>query len=165
MISDRCTRHVPVKLTMSGCCSHQRVNAAVHSWARRGSYAAWQPMITPQYTKPLTIGESSPAVTATMASSRRPRPSATRPCLISMMPWSCAARANRSASPKRSPTATASAAGGDGRVVLAGCLVFQHGRQQQVALLDAVTTFALDQPPSPADPALGPARLARGSRG
>ena len=37
MISARCTRHVPVKLTMSGCCSHQRVSAAVHSWARRGS--------------------------------------------------------------------------------------------------------------------------------
>ena len=48
MISARCTRQVPVKLTMSGCCSHQRVSAAVHSCARRGSYAAWQPVITPQ---------------------------------------------------------------------------------------------------------------------
>jgi hypothetical protein len=48
MISARCRRHVPVKLTMSGCCSHHVVSAAVHSWARRGSYAAWQPMITPQ---------------------------------------------------------------------------------------------------------------------
>ena len=34
-ISARWVRHRPVKATMSGCCSHQRVSAAVHSWARR----------------------------------------------------------------------------------------------------------------------------------
>ena len=48
MISARCIRQRPVNATMSGCRSHHWVRAAVHSWARRGSYAAWQPRITPQ---------------------------------------------------------------------------------------------------------------------
>ena len=36
-ISARCTRQTPVCATMSGCSSHQRVRASVHSRARRSS--------------------------------------------------------------------------------------------------------------------------------
>jgi hypothetical protein len=37
MISARCTRHRPLKATMSGCSSHHCVSASVHSWARRSA--------------------------------------------------------------------------------------------------------------------------------
>ena len=48
MISARCTRQRPVKATRSGWRSHQPDRAAVHSWARRTSWASWQARITPQ---------------------------------------------------------------------------------------------------------------------
>ena len=47
-ISARWTRQRPVNATRSGWRSHQRVSAAVHSCARRTSWASWQARITPQ---------------------------------------------------------------------------------------------------------------------
>src|SRR5919112_556293 len=41
----------------------------------------------------VTMGDSSPAVTATMASSNSPRPSSTLPCLTRAWPCSCTASA------------------------------------------------------------------------
>ena len=108
--SARCTRQRPVNATISGCNAHQSARARVHSRARRTSYTSWQARMTPQYTSPVTMGESSSAVTATMLSSSRASPSRTCPALISMWPCPCIARANRSRSPKRSPIRTASSA-------------------------------------------------------
>jgi len=47
-ISARWTRHCPVKVTMSGCCSHHAASATVHSWARRRSDISWQASIMEQ---------------------------------------------------------------------------------------------------------------------
>ena len=41
-ISARWTRHLPEKVTMSGCLPHQAVSASVHSRARRHSRISWQ---------------------------------------------------------------------------------------------------------------------------
>ncbi len=98
------------------------------------------------------MGDSSPAVTATMASSSSPRPSSTRPCWIRAQPCSCMARASRSASPKRSPISAASAAAGVRGLPITGSLMPQHHRHQQIAPLDAVFPFALYQPLGAAEP-------------
>ena len=67
-------------------------------------------MITPQYTRPLGIGESSPFATATIASSSSGTASFTRPSSTRSWAWDWATRANRSASPKRSAMRIASPA-------------------------------------------------------
>ena len=67
--SDRRSRHCPRKSTRSGCGAHQRLIAAVHSWARRQSKTSWHPETTLQYTPPTTSGVTSSVVTATIASS------------------------------------------------------------------------------------------------
>ncbi|MGH2825324.1 MAG: hypothetical protein ACRDLY_20360 [Thermoleophilaceae bacterium] len=43
-------------------------------------------------------------------------------------------------------------AGGDRGLEVAGRLVLRHGRQQQVAALDAVASLTFDQPPGTAEP-------------
>ena len=48
MISARCTRQAPVKATISGCCSHHRDSAEVHSRARLNAHTCWQASITLQ---------------------------------------------------------------------------------------------------------------------
>ena len=96
--------------TMSGCPAHHCVSAEVHSRARRSSNTLWQNAIVLQYTSPVTIGDSSPAVTATIVSSSSRRPVSRSPCRISAWPCSCTTSATRSASPKRRPIAAASAA-------------------------------------------------------
>ncbi len=64
--------------TRSGCESHQRVRAAVHSFARQYRTVV-QASRTPQYVSPTTSGETSPVVAATIthrvlpSSSTRPR--------------------------------------------------------------------------------------------
>ena len=70
----RCAWHWPVNITMSGRSPHQRSSAIVHSWARRTSNARWQVPMTEQYTMPDATGETSPAVTATIASSSSASP-------------------------------------------------------------------------------------------
>ena len=70
----------------------------------------WQASITLQYIRPVTSGDSSPAVTATMISSRSASPSSTCPCCSRIRPCWWRAQATRSASPQRSPIAAASAA-------------------------------------------------------
>ena len=72
--SDRWTRHAPVKVKDPACVSHQRFNAFVHSLARPSAYTSWQAWITLQKMNPVTIGESSSAATATMASSKTRAP-------------------------------------------------------------------------------------------
>ena len=57
--SARCTRHCPRYSTSSGCESHQRLSAAVHSRARRTSNTSWHPSITVQYRSPIAVGETS----------------------------------------------------------------------------------------------------------
>jgi hypothetical protein len=52
---------------------------------------------------PAGIGETSPAVTATMASSSNALPWAACPMRMSARPWACRAVATRSASPKAAP--------------------------------------------------------------
>ena len=95
---------------MSGCFPHQTASAAVHSWARRHSRISWQASITEQYTVPATGGDSSPATTATIASSSNPRPSPTRPARTMARPWMHSASATRSPSAARRPIAAAWAA-------------------------------------------------------
>ena len=62
-----------------GCESHQRWRAAVHSTTRSSAPISWHPSIAMQYTLPNTSGETSPAATAAIVSSRRVSPSAARP--------------------------------------------------------------------------------------
>ena len=88
MISARWSRQRPVNDTISGCCPHQWDSAAVHSRARPSACASRQPSMTLQYMRPVTIGESSPPVTATITSSSRPSPSEIRPSLTSALPCS-----------------------------------------------------------------------------
>ncbi len=95
---------------MSGWASHQRVRCCVHSRARRTSKTRWQNAIVLQYTMPLARGESSPATTETIVSSRSSRPSSVRPRRISACPCSCTASARRSLSPNREAIPAASAA-------------------------------------------------------
>jgi hypothetical protein len=52
---------------------------------------------------PAGIGDTSPAVTATMASSSNATPSAATPIPMSARPWACHAVGTRSASPKAKP--------------------------------------------------------------
>ena len=76
--------------------------------------------------EPVATGDSSPAVTATMASSSFPKPSATSPSSISARPRSLSPSATRSGSPKRSPTPTASAAAARAAAPVAG----DHGAKR-----------------------------------
>ena len=75
----RCTAHWPVKATRPGWESHQVLRACVHSPARPRSETSWQASIAEQYTSPENTAETSPASTATIASSSTRSPSATRP--------------------------------------------------------------------------------------
>ena len=100
------------------------------------------------------MGDSSPAVTATIASSTRRRPSSVRPVLTRAWPCSITPIATRSRSPNRSPIAVASAAVARG-VVVAAEHVLQEDRDQQVAPLDAVPLRAREQPLPAGEPAHG----------
>ncbi len=68
-----------MKARSPGCVEHQRSNAAVHSAIRAKSLISWHPSIAVQYTWPAMIGDASPAITRTIASSSIARPSLTRP--------------------------------------------------------------------------------------
>ena len=109
---------------------------------------------------PETIGDSSPAVTATIASSSSAKPSLSRPCWIRMWPCSCAASANRSESPKRSAIAAASpaVAAAPSQSPRASCS--KIAGSEQVAPLDALTLVALEQPLGASEPAARAAHLA-----
>ena len=84
-------------------------------------------------------GESSPAATATMASSRRASPGSICPGLeCRRAPCRCKAAATRSASWKRSPISTAGGRRAEGCVTIAGGELLFDGRQQKVASFDTV---------------------------
>ena len=95
----------------------------------------------------MTIGDSSPAVTATIASSSSLRPSATRPRSISRMPLVLGGEREQVGVAEALADRGRLGRGGDRGLVVAGRLVLEHPRQQEVALLDAVAVLALDEPP------------------
>ena len=109
---------------------------------------------------PVAIGESSPAVTATIASSSSASPSAVRPASIRRRPCMCIASANRSGSPKRWRDRRRLAHGRDGGVEVAHHLAPARRRDQQVALLHAFARYLLDQPLRAAEPAGAATHLA-----
>ena len=113
--------------------------------------------MTLQYIRPVMMGDSSPAMTASIVSSRSPRPADTWPCWMSARPCTWRAAAVRSASLKRSPIAAASAA----VVCAASSLAFTElllgDGQDQVAALHAV--MALDEPLPSRDPGVRLPRL------
>ena len=78
---------------------------------------------------PLTIGDSSPAVTASIASSINPRPSVTRPSLTSKMPCDCTARAKVRIAEALADLRSVGCDRGCGLVVTGG-LVLKHERKQ-----------------------------------
>ncbi len=102
---------------------------------------------------PATIGDTSPAVTATIASSSIASPSGTRPALTSMWPWMCSASANKSASANRRAIAAASPATSPPVVEVALHLVAEDRWQAEVAALHAVRVLLADEPLRPSDPA------------
>ncbi len=94
--------------------------------------------------RPVAIGDSSPAVTATIASSSSERPASTSPRPTRTTPCWCTAIASRSASPKRCP---ASAEAASSALVAAQ----ERGQRRQVAALDAVAVA--QQPLGAGEPA------------
>ena len=101
---------------------------------------------------PVTIGESSPAVTATIASSSSPSPSFTRPPLTSTCPC-CVQR-------EREQVGVAEPLPGRGRIAREGGgglpvpaqLVLEGDRDQEIAALGAVV-LAFEQPVRASQPA------------
>ena len=70
MSSARFSRHCPRNCTSCGWDSHQRSSAAVHSWARRRSKTCWHDVDHASSRRcPTMTGDTSPAVTETIASS------------------------------------------------------------------------------------------------
>ncbi len=116
--------------------------------------------MTLQYIKPVTIDDSSPAVTATMTSSRSASPGSTCPCCSRARPCSCRAQAIRSASRQRSPISTAVAAVAYAASQVAGGKVLLDERQQEVAPLGAVRLLAFQQPLGAGKPSGRAAHLA-----
>ena len=108
----------------------------------------------------MTIGDSSPAQTATIASSTQRRPSSTRPSATRAWPCSWSASASRSASPNRSAITIASAAAASAPRLVAGDPPLDDQRQQEIAALDAVGPVPLHQPPGAGEPAAGARGLA-----
>ena len=90
---------------------------------------------------PVTTGDSSPAVAATIASSRLRRPGAICPAASSARPFRLRAKAIRSTSAKRSPIERGARGALDRPGGLPRAQVPLAGRQQQVALLDAVLAW------------------------
>ena len=103
---------------------------------------------------PQLTGETSPARTATMARSRRASPLGL-PRLIRALPCMKAPIENRSRSPKRSPTATASAAIAARSSQVAVDLVLDAPQDEEIAALDAISRLALEQPLCTTLPAAG----------
>ena len=86
-----------------------------------------------QYTMPATTGETSSAVTATMASSRWAAPSAVRPSSIRHWPRPRAPRVPRSRSPNRSPS-SATRSNADARLRLAALEQLEALEDEQVSV-------------------------------
>ncbi len=145
--------------TMSGCSAHHWVRADVHSRARRTSNTLWQNAIVLQYTSPVTIGDTSPAHTATMhSSSSEPRLDASLPDeRVTLLLHDEGDEVGVAEAPADLGRLAAGRVGGGG--VAAGDLLQQHG-DQQVAALDAVAPFALQHPTRATEPAGRVARLA-----
>ena len=163
-ISARCARHSPRYGTRPGCASHQSFNASVHSCARRMSSISKHAEITLQYTTPETIGVTSPAVTATITSSKSATPSATRPSPTSTRPRPWRARLVRSASAKRSPMRSAAAKVASAPARSPHGDLLERLRQHHVSALDAVVPILLEQTPGACRPAGGACELARANQ-
>ena len=108
---------------------------------------------------PVTRGESSPLVTATIASSRSGRPSESRPCRISARP-SKSCRARRGRDPRGERRSRQPPGCGSSRSVIAGGGQAEHERKPQIAALDAVLPLAIDQTLRPREPAAPASHLA-----
>ena len=99
--------------------------------------------ITLQYIIAVMIGDSSPATTASIVSSRRFRPATTSPCSMSARPWAWRAAAVRSASRKLSDR-DGLAGGRVRRIGLALAQLLLGDGDGHIAALDAVPV--LDEP-------------------
>ena len=145
MISARCTRHLPVKLTISGCslAPARKGGGPFAGTIRRVD------LLTPVDDAAIDQARDQRRQLAGCDREHRliqQRQSARHlaPC-ISARPCTCRARAIRSISSKRSPIAAASAARAVGSIPVAGVETLLRHRQEQVALLDAVALLALDE--------------------
>ena len=116
--------------------------------------------MTLQYIKPVTSGDSSPAATATMASSSSARPASTWPCSSRIRPCWWRAQAIRSASPTALADIRGSRRACVGGLALPGGELLFHEGGEQVALLGTLAAFALQQPLGTGEPAGRAAHLA-----
>ena len=103
----------------------------------------------------MTNGETSPAVTPTIASSRSASPSGSRPCSTRTNPWNCSASARRSGVAKPLSDGGGLVGGGERGVQLARREALEGGGQQQPPLLDVVALLGLDEAVGAAEPAPG----------
>ena len=147
--------------TISGCSAHQSESALVHSRARRTSYTSWHARMTPQYTIPVTIGESSSAV---MVDHRLVEQGETFPH-ASVLDQHVALSVDREREEVSVTEALADAnglaCGFGGRGEVARRLVLEHRRQEQVAALGTLA-LVLKEPLCTAQPARRRADLAAG---
>ena len=109
---------------------------------------------------PVTIGESSSEVTASIVSSSSAKPSSRLPCLSRTRPCWCSAKASRSASPKRSADLRGGHGGVEGGCAVAGRLLPHHHRYEQISALDAIAVLPIDQSLRAREPARATRQLA-----
>ncbi len=131
--------------------------------------------MTLQYIRPVMIGDSSSAMTASIVSSSNRRPAGTWSCWMSARPCAWRAAADRSASLKQSPIAAALAAVACAASILSFAELLFDGGQDHVAALHAVTAFNESLPsrdprirlahlPAKQEAETEPERTARGAR-
>ena len=135
-----------------GCASHQRLSAAVHSCARRRSSVRWHISITAQYASPAIIGDTSPAVTATMTSSSSANPSPVPPPEHERLaPPEAAERRQVGVA---EPLTDGQRLGELGERVtgVAREQMAERHRQEQEPALDAVVAAVVEQTPGPRQP-------------